>query len=78
MTYVADVKTPTLIYHGDQDRRVPLEQGEQLYVALRERKVPVEFVRYPREGHALAEYWHQLDALERSLGWFDRYVKGKK
>lgn len=78
ITYVANVKTPTLIYHGDQDRRVPLEQGEQLYVALRERNVPVEFVRYPREGHGLAEYWHQLDALERGLGWFDRYVKGKK
>lgn len=78
ITYVAHVETPTLIYHGDQDRRVPLEQGEQLYVALRERGVPVEFVRYPREGHALAEFWHQLDALERSLGWFDRYVKGKK
>jgi dipeptidyl aminopeptidase/acylaminoacyl peptidase len=78
ITYVAKVKTPTLIYHGDQDRRVPLEQGEQFYVALRERGVPVEFVRYPREGHALSEYWHQLDVLERTLTWFGRHGLGKK
>jgi dipeptidyl aminopeptidase/acylaminoacyl peptidase len=78
ITYVGRVSTPTLIYHGDEDRRVPMEQSEQLYVALRERNVPVEFVRYPREGHGLAEYHHQLDILERTVAWFDRYVKGAK
>ena len=76
ITYVGRVSTPTLIYHGDVDRRVPMEQSEQLYVALRERNVPVEFVRYPREGHGLGEYHHQLDNLERTVAWFDRYVKG--
>ena len=75
ITYVDRIKTPTLIYHGDEDRRVPIEQGEQLYVALRERRVEVEFVRYPREGHGLEEYYHQLDNLERTIGWFTRYLK---
>ena len=77
ITYVDRIKTPTLIYHGDEDRRVPIEQGEQLYVALRERRVEVEFVRYPREGHGLEEYWHQLDNLQRTIGWFARHLKGK-
>jgi len=70
--HVGRVSTPTLIYHGDEDRRVPMEQSEQLYVALRERNIPVEFVRYPGEGHGLAEYHHQLDNLERTVAWFDR------
>jgi dipeptidyl aminopeptidase/acylaminoacyl peptidase len=76
LTHVARAPTPTLIYHGDADRRVPLEQSEQLYVALRERGVPVEFVRYPREGHGLGEYWHRRDAMERIVAWLDRWVKG--
>ena len=76
ITYVHRVKTPTLIYHGDEDRRVPMEQSEQLYVSLRERGVPTELVRYPRAGHGLSEYWHRRDSLERIAAWFDRYVKG--
>lgn len=51
MSYVGRVTTPTLVLHGDDDRHVPIEQGEQLYVSLRERGVSTEFVRYPREGH---------------------------
>lgn len=77
MTYVGRVVTPTLIYHGEEDRRVPMEQSEQLYVSLRARGVPTEFVRYPREGHGLAEYWHRRDCLERALAWLDRWI-GKK
>lgn len=78
ITYVDRISTPTLIYHGDEDRRVPLEQGEQLYMALRERGVPVEFVRYPREGHGVGEYFHQRDMAQRAHQWLDRYVKGRK
>lgn len=43
-------------------------------MALKERRVPVEFVRYPREGHGLEEYFHQLDCMERTLAWFARYL----
>jgi dipeptidyl aminopeptidase/acylaminoacyl peptidase len=74
ITHVGQVKTPTLIYHGDEDRRVPMEQSEQLYVSLRERGVPTQFVRYPREGHGIAEYWHRRDCLERITGWLKRWV----
>lgn len=78
VTYAERMQTPTLVYHGDEDRRVPLEQSEQLYMALKHRKVPTQFIRYPREAHGIAEYPHRLDLLERMLEWFDRYVKGKK
>ncbi len=75
ITHVDKVKTPTLLYHGDEDRRVPLEQSQQLYVSLRERGVPTEFVRYPREGHGIGEYWHRKDCLERITGWLRKWVR---
>jgi dipeptidyl aminopeptidase/acylaminoacyl peptidase len=75
IAHVNDSRTPTLIMHGEKDLRVPIGQGEELYTALRLLGRDVEFVRYPREGHGLREREHQLDMCERSLGWFDRYLK---
>ncbi len=78
ITHVKHVKTPTLIFHGEQDRRVPIGQSEELYTALKRRRVRTEFVRYPAEGHGIGQYDHRKDLLERQLAWFDRYVKGKR
>jgi dipeptidyl aminopeptidase/acylaminoacyl peptidase len=75
MSYVDRVKTPIMITHGEQDRRVPIAQAEQYYRALRKRGVPVVFLRFPREGHGITEPNHQIDLVTRQLGWFDRYVK---
>jgi len=71
------VKTPTLILHGEEDRRVPISQGEQLYHYLKKSKVTVEFVRYPREPHGLQEPNHQLDRYTRMLNWFKTYAPVK-
>ncbi len=78
ITHVGRVKTPTLIYHGEEDRTVPIGQSEQLYVSLRERGLDVEFVRYPREGHSLQEYLHRRDSLERTVAWLGRWLRGSK
>jgi dipeptidyl aminopeptidase/acylaminoacyl peptidase len=67
-------RTPTLILQGDKDERVPKPQSDELYAALRYKKVPVEYVVYPREGHGFRERWHRLDALTRTLGWFERHL----
>jgi len=72
---VDKVKTPTRILFGEEDRRVPIEQGEQFYTALRQRGVDVEMIRYPREPHGLREPYHQIDRIERTVEWFDRYLK---
>lgn len=66
--------TPTLILHGEDDERVDPEQGMELYTALRLKGVPVRFVTYPREGHGLSERAHQIDAMERVLGWFREHM----
>ncbi len=75
LRYVRQVQTPTLFLHGENDNDVHITQAEEMYMALKRRGVETVFVRYPREGHGLREPKHRLDALERTVSWFDRYVK---
>jgi len=74
MTYVDRVKTPIMITHGEEDRRVPIAQAEEYYRALKSRGVEVVFVRYPREGHGIQEPNHQIDLVQRQLEWFDKHL----
>ena len=73
--YADRVKTPLMITHGEQDRRVPIAQAEQYYRALRKRGVETVFIRYPREGHGITEPNHQIDLVKRQLEWFDKHLK---
>lgn len=75
LRYVKQVVTPTLFIHGEQDNDVHITQAEEMYMALRRRGVETMFVRYPREGHGLREPKHRVDALDRTLAWFDRFLK---
>jgi dipeptidyl aminopeptidase/acylaminoacyl peptidase len=78
MTFVDRVKTPILITHGEQDRRVAIAQAEQYYRALQRRGVEVVFLRYPREGHGIQEPNHQIDLVMRQLEWFDSHLGIKR
>ncbi|HEV7797568.1 MAG TPA: S9 family peptidase, partial [Pyrinomonadaceae bacterium] len=75
LRYVKQAQTPTLFIHGEQDNDVHITQAEEMYTALRRRGVESVLVRYPREGHGLREPKHRVDALERTLAWFDQYLK---
>jgi dipeptidyl aminopeptidase/acylaminoacyl peptidase len=81
LKYAANVKTPTLILHSDNDYRVPLEQGEQWFRALKHYGVNAEFVIFPRENHNLTrtgEPKHLVESLNWQLYWFDRFLNGNK
>jgi dipeptidyl aminopeptidase/acylaminoacyl peptidase len=75
LRYVRQAQTPTLFLHGEQDNDVHITQAEEMYMALKRRGVETVLVRYPREGHGLREPRHRVDALERTLAWFDRFLK---
>ena len=75
LRYVKQALTPTLFIHGEQDNDVHITQAEEMYMALRRRGVETVLVRYPREGHGLREPKHRVDALERTLAWFEKYLK---
>lgn len=73
ISYVEHVTAPTLIIHSENDYRTPIGDGEQWFMALKKRKVPVEMVRYPRSSHGLSrtgEPWLLVDRLERMRSWF--------
>jgi dipeptidyl aminopeptidase/acylaminoacyl peptidase len=74
MKFVANVKTPTMILHGQADTRVPIPQSEEFYQALHERHVPVEYVTYPRENHGFVEPRHIQDRWQRYLVFFGKYL----
>jgi dipeptidyl aminopeptidase/acylaminoacyl peptidase len=74
MKFVGNVKTPTMILHGQADTRVPIPQAEEFYRALYERKVPVEYVTYPRENHGFVEPRHIQDRWQRYLVFFGKYL----
>jgi len=79
LKYVKNVKTPTLVLHSDNDFRVPIEQGEQWFRALRHFGVPAEVVFFPRENHNLTrtgEPKHLVESLNWQVYWFDRYLNG--
>jgi dipeptidyl aminopeptidase/acylaminoacyl peptidase len=75
LRYVRQAQTPTLLLHGEADNDVHITQAEEMYTALKRRGIEAVLVRYPREGHGLREPRHRLDALERTLAWFDRFLK---
>src|SRR5439155_17312160 len=69
------VRTPTLIQHGEQDVRVPLSQGRELYNALKRQGVAVELVIYPRQGHGIEEPRLAIDVERRAIAWLDRWIR---
>jgi dipeptidyl aminopeptidase/acylaminoacyl peptidase len=73
LRYAAQVKTPTMFIHGENDNDVPIAEAEQFYIALRDVGVEAVMVRYPREGHGVRETKHVVDIINRSLAWYDRH-----
>lgn len=79
-TFVNNIQTPLLIIHSDQDLRTGVIQSEYLYKSLKVLKRPVEYVRYPDEGHELSRSGHpkrRMDRLCRIIEFFSRYIEEK-
>ena len=74
ITYAGAVTTPTLFLHGELDYRVPIEEAEQMYVALKKNKVPTKFIRYPDSYHGGWTPWRQVHALHHQLLWWQKYL----
>ena len=73
LRYVAQVKTPTLLIHGENDNDVPIAESEQFYIGLKDVGVETAMLRYPREGHGLREPKHVVDSIDRSIAWYEKY-----
>ena len=74
MTFIKNVRTPTLLLGGDRDAEVPISQSYEYWHALRRLGVTTEFVVYPDEGHVFFKRQDQLDAMWRVVDWFDNHM----
>jgi dipeptidyl aminopeptidase/acylaminoacyl peptidase len=77
LSYAKDIRTPLLIVHSESDLRCPIEQAEQLYVALKKLKRTVRFVRFPDEDHELSRSGrprHRLARFRILLEWFGEHL----
>jgi len=73
--YLAGAKAPLLVLQGDNDIRVPKEEAEQVVTTLKNAGKTVDAHYYPNEGHGFAKRENQIDAIKRTIEWFDRYLK---
>lgn len=74
LKHIKNARTPTLILHGLEDKRVPTSQSFEMYRALKYVNVPTELITYPREGHGNRERAHQIDFARRALDWYLHYL----
>jgi len=77
LAYVENVKTPLLILHSEKDYRCPIEQAEQLYIALKAKKKETKFIRFPESNHDLSRNGKlnlRMQRLGFIIDWFNQYV----
>ncbi|MGH9673589.1 MAG: prolyl oligopeptidase family serine peptidase [Bryobacteraceae bacterium] len=76
MSYIRQARTPTLIQHGELDRRVPIPNAYELRQGLQDRGVPVEMIVYRGFGHGINKPRAARAAAEHNLAWFNHYIWG--
>jgi len=80
ITYVDKITTPLMLILGEADWRTPTGAGgEQMFRALKYRKIPTVMVRFPNESHELSrsgQPWHRIERLQHIVGWFDKWLMG--
>ena len=78
IAYIGNAQTPTLVLHNEMDLRCPIEQGEQVFVALKRLGVDTELVRFPEEFHGLSRGGRtdrRILRLKHIARWFEKYLK---
>jgi dipeptidyl aminopeptidase/acylaminoacyl peptidase len=73
IAYAHQIRTPTLILSTTLDPRVTVTQSYKLYHALKDNKVPVEFIAYPVGGHFPGDPVHQRDLWQRWVNWIKKH-----
>jgi dipeptidyl aminopeptidase/acylaminoacyl peptidase len=75
MEYVKDFKTPMLIVHGAEDYRVPLEQGLEMFTALRRNGIRARLLYFPDEGHWVLRPQNAMVWWKTIYEWLAEYLK---
>ena len=78
MTNINKASTPTLIQHGEFDKRVPIPNAYELYRGLQDRKIPSRLIVYKGFGHGINKPKERLAAVWHNWQWFNQFVFGEK
>jgi dipeptidyl aminopeptidase/acylaminoacyl peptidase len=76
MSYIKKARTPTLIQHGELDRRVPIANAYELRQGLEDRGVKVEMIVYKGFGHPITKPRAMRAVMNHNLAWFNHYIWG--
>lgn len=75
-THIAKVSTPTILFHGEEDTTDTIGQSMMFYQALKDRGVPVRFIRFPREPHGFREPHHVRTRDAEEIAWLMKHARG--
>ncbi len=78
LTYVKNVKTPTLLLHGSRDMTSSTNQSMVFYTALRDLNVPTRFIKFPRQGHSVREPRLLRILMIEEIKWMQKHIFGKE
>ena len=72
---VNDITAALMVVHGANDPRVPVGEAEQIVASLRNRDVPVEYLRYEDEGHGISKRKNQFDCYPKVAAFLKKHLK---
>ncbi len=75
-SYIAKVTTPTIVLHGEEDTTDTIGQSMMFYQGLKDRGIPVRFIRFPREPHGFRQPHHQRIRDAEEISWLMKYARG--
>ncbi len=75
LMHAGKVQTPTLFIQGEADQRVPYEEAEQMYFAIRRQGVPAKMIQYAGQPHGISGHWNNVHRMLNELKWFDTYIQ---
>ncbi|MES2778192.1 MAG: S9 family peptidase [Bacteroidota bacterium] len=78
MTNINKASTPTLIQHGEFDKRVPIPNAYELYRGLQDRGIRSKLIVYKGFGHSINKPKERLAAVWHNWQWFNHFVFGEK
>ena len=74
---INNARTPTLIQHGELDKRVPISDAYELYRGLQDRNIPSRLIVYKGFGHGITKPKERLAAIWHNWQWFGKYIWGE-
>ncbi|MHA2174820.1 MAG: alpha/beta fold hydrolase [Candidatus Hodarchaeales archaeon] len=75
---VDEIAAPLFIIAGDNDERVPISESIQMYESLKIKGLPVEFLRFPDEGHGITKLSNKIKAYSNIVRWLKEVIKDNK